>query len=415
MKMGQEEIMGFFQNNLVKNFGYDDDRVVEALRDSLEELKSKKLDIPKRDKSTANELPTKPFGLFVPPSVEQVIGRRTLETETDLVTGKKTSIKDWRPFIPADGGPAQLPLELLPPKQPDSARTSVADDDDKYDTLTTDGASSRASVAHSSRTSVMDTSDAGSHATTVSQQPSSVDAQELPAQTPSPKTVVEVETTLTPEQTSEYDNLNNGYYEKDLDVSLDNVVIPNDPGVRYNNGVAVIELNGYPNPQASSRSTTTSPTRAIKVNDTSSPSSYGNMNHSHSLHAFVKDQSSMHSYHSSSVRHKSEQQMVYDSYDEQVRFSVSKPGQSPGQSPVYHSGQSPVFSTGQSKIHNGYYRNNNAGGTRVNTSPYTSPSRTPTARSPTASMGSQSPDGTVNMHVSSSPDGRPVYKSSIYL
>lgn len=438
MRMSQEEIMGLFQNNLVKNFGYDDDRVIQSLSECLDDLKSKKLDIPPRNKITANELPTKPFGLFVPPSVEHLIGRRTIETEMDLVSGKKTSIKDWRPSIPADGGPAQLPLELLPPKQPESSRTSIADDeeDGKYDTLTTDGASSRASVAHSSRTSIMDTSDAGSHATTVSQQPSSVDAQEL-AQTPSPKTVVEVESTTTPDQTSDYDNLN-GYYEKELEMSLDDVVIPNNPGVRYNNGVAVIELNGYPvaTPQQTSQSTSTSPTRAINE-ATSSSSNYGNINHSRSLHAFEKNQSTLHSYQSSSVRHKSEQQMLYDSYDEQVRFSVSKPGQSPvysggqsplistrpAQSPVHSGGQSPIFSTsqpplfspGQNKFHNGFYKNNNAGGTRVTTPPYTSPSRTPTARSPTASIGSQSPDGTVNIHVSSSPDGRPVYKSSIYL
>ena len=109
-KLPMEELVGFFQNSLPVNFIYDDDQVVESLQSCMEELKKSKLDTPPpNDKD--NELPQKPFGLFVPPSVEQIIGRRTIESDTEIINNpKRLSVREVRPSIPADGGPAWLPL-----------------------------------------------------------------------------------------------------------------------------------------------------------------------------------------------------------------------------------------------------------------------------------------------------------------
>jgi hypothetical protein len=108
--MSMEQLMGFFQGDLVRNFGYTDDQTIESLFACQAELRRAGLDLP-RPAADASELPTQPFGLFVPPSVEQVIGRRTIETETELIRGRDrraTMRRDSRMSIsiPPDGGPA---------------------------------------------------------------------------------------------------------------------------------------------------------------------------------------------------------------------------------------------------------------------------------------------------------------------
>lgn len=59
---------------------YDDDYVVTALERSMEELRRAKLDHPGPPKK--DELPSCEFGVFVEPSFEQIVGRRT-ETFSD--------------------------------------------------------------------------------------------------------------------------------------------------------------------------------------------------------------------------------------------------------------------------------------------------------------------------------------------
>ena len=100
LKMSMEELVGFLQGALVKDFGYDDDHVIETLRASLEELHKAKMDIPPN--LHPNELPQKPFGLFAPPSVEQILGRRTLQSSK----GDAGDDGESRPMVPPDGGPA---------------------------------------------------------------------------------------------------------------------------------------------------------------------------------------------------------------------------------------------------------------------------------------------------------------------
>jgi len=78
LKMGMDELMEFLQKTLEKDFGFDDDFVIEtALRENLAELRSARLHTagPPPD----NELPQKPFGLLSVPSIEQemLVGHRT--------------------------------------------------------------------------------------------------------------------------------------------------------------------------------------------------------------------------------------------------------------------------------------------------------------------------------------------------
>ena len=78
LKMGMDELMEFLQKTLEKDFGFDDDFVIEtALRENLAELRSARLHTagPPPD----NELPQKPFGLLSIPSIEQemLVGHRT--------------------------------------------------------------------------------------------------------------------------------------------------------------------------------------------------------------------------------------------------------------------------------------------------------------------------------------------------
>lgn len=101
LKMSMEELSDLFQGGLEKDFGYDDDQVIESLRASMEELHRSRLDLPPPAVDNS-ELPTKPFGQFVQPSMEKLIGRRLSDTDTGFMSGIGNNN---RPVIPADGGP----------------------------------------------------------------------------------------------------------------------------------------------------------------------------------------------------------------------------------------------------------------------------------------------------------------------
>lgn len=100
-------MMAFFQTRLEKNFGYEDDQVVDSLTSCMNELRRMKLLLPP-PATDASEHPAKPFGLFVPPSVEQAIGRKILETERErVISGRRSLLRASRLSIsiPPDGGP----------------------------------------------------------------------------------------------------------------------------------------------------------------------------------------------------------------------------------------------------------------------------------------------------------------------
>jgi len=99
--------MGFFQGDLVAEFGFTDDRVIDSAVACEGELKRVRLDLPPPPPD-ASEYPTRPFGLFVPASVEEQIGRPILETPAELLRGRKPTLRrDSRLSIsiPPDGGP----------------------------------------------------------------------------------------------------------------------------------------------------------------------------------------------------------------------------------------------------------------------------------------------------------------------
>jgi hypothetical protein len=62
LRKNLEELINFLQVDLEKDFGYDDDEVIESVFKSIKELKRQKLDRPS-DEPSADELPTKPFGI----------------------------------------------------------------------------------------------------------------------------------------------------------------------------------------------------------------------------------------------------------------------------------------------------------------------------------------------------------------
>ena len=99
--------MGFFQGDLVCDIGFTDDHVIDSAAACESELKRARLDLPPPPPD-ASEYPSRPFGLFVPPSVEEQIGRPILETPSELLRGRKPTLRrDSRLSIsiPPDGGP----------------------------------------------------------------------------------------------------------------------------------------------------------------------------------------------------------------------------------------------------------------------------------------------------------------------
>lgn len=157
IKMSMEELSDFFQGGLEKDFGYDDDQVIETLRASMEELHRSKLDLPP-PREDSSELPTKPFGQFVQPTIEKLIGRRSSDVDIGFASRLGS---EGRPVVPADGGPV---VALGP--SPRAKRLSDASGlsssrqseiTDNYDTATEGGFSKvSAKDYRSSQTSFLD-------------------------------------------------------------------------------------------------------------------------------------------------------------------------------------------------------------------------------------------------------------------
>ena len=240
--MQMEELVGFLQSDLEKNFRYTDDQVIDSLQLAMDELKRAKLDLP--EKGDVNELPTKPFGLFVPPSMDQFLGRRTTTTtDTDVLGGDRLTTRESRPQIPADGGPESLP--------PGMVRHISLDDD--MDAMT-DAMSSIADY-RSSRTSFMDQSDVASTVTTMSRPfgmyssfntlndtlndmgfnklgDDGIDSDPFHERT-SP---------TGQSQASEYDNVTT-MYEQDLERTLEGMEL--DGNATFKRGMTLLDYNGF--------------------------------------------------------------------------------------------------------------------------------------------------------------------------
>lgn len=75
---------------LEKDFGFDDDTTMETLQRSSEELRKAKLDY--AGPPLPHELPKKPFGVFVEPTIDLKIGRRKSEFTHEEKLTKDTVI-----------------------------------------------------------------------------------------------------------------------------------------------------------------------------------------------------------------------------------------------------------------------------------------------------------------------------------
>ncbi|KAK4877243.1 hypothetical protein RN001_009749 [Aquatica leii] len=69
-----DSIVHFIQVKLYKDFMYDDDTVIQTLEKTMDELKRSKLDHPGPPQK--DEIPSRPFGILIQPSFEQIVGRR---------------------------------------------------------------------------------------------------------------------------------------------------------------------------------------------------------------------------------------------------------------------------------------------------------------------------------------------------
>lgn len=240
LKMGQEELFGFFQSVLGKDFGYEDDIVIESLHIALEELRRAKMDTPGSPPS--DELPQKPFGLFVPPSVEQMIGRRTLQSEHELLSAKRRSLKDMRPVIPADGGPVVLPLDL----DIDGNSGGESEHTSYYDTGTVSvGGSSSQVSASELQTVYLDGSDVASTVTTLSRPYSSHLALNDTEDGQFTSGDVVYPDPGDPEEIARYHNVV-AMYEADLERTLEAMELNTvDALVTHTENVTVVEVNGH--------------------------------------------------------------------------------------------------------------------------------------------------------------------------
>lgn len=86
-----DEMTDFLQSRLHKNFGYDDDNVIKALRHSMTELRKYNMDLP--PPPNENELPKNEFGTFIEPDVDRIIGRRKSDFTPDETRTTKNIIQ----------------------------------------------------------------------------------------------------------------------------------------------------------------------------------------------------------------------------------------------------------------------------------------------------------------------------------
>ncbi|XP_050724776.1 uncharacterized protein LOC127002732 isoform X4 [Eriocheir sinensis] len=86
-RLDMDQILDYLQKKLEKNFGYEDDYVIESLEKAMDELKKAKLDHP--GPPPDHELPQQPFGMFIEPTIEKESGiRRDFTEEERLITEK---------------------------------------------------------------------------------------------------------------------------------------------------------------------------------------------------------------------------------------------------------------------------------------------------------------------------------------
>lgn len=242
--MQMDEILNFLHYQLEKDFGYDDDTVIDQLQLSLEELRKGKMDVGPKPKS--NEFPTLPFGLDIQPSIEQYINKKPIESLDEHFRKNVRSGKSYaRKRATSSSTTPELSRSRADTRSMQSGQYSEYSTDDRssyYDTATNSRLSlidfnSRTSN-QSSRTSFADASDVslsiGMDSTTNIDEvdAASVDAgsaetaREFMIGSKTPEGMIldneHGKTAGENVQTPDYDNL----YEKDNDTNKDTQVIP---------------------------------------------------------------------------------------------------------------------------------------------------------------------------------------------
>ena len=263
--MNMEEIVGFLQIELEQDFGMEDDACIEHLQVCIEELRKAKMDLP--PKGTVSEFPQKPFGLWMPPSLEMILGRRSYEpSQKELANGIKKTREARR---------QQRSVSDEPRDRTGNAGSSRGNSPDmdqiSYDTITnpsTGGVSSHASYQDmfNSQTSYMD-NDAASTATSISRyqsrlgengfsdfddsrHASQLSMNEAGAQSMSYSGAVPLRTSPS---NSDYDNINSaqssggsGVYERELERTLEAIETASGSTITYTpNNISVVKINGF--------------------------------------------------------------------------------------------------------------------------------------------------------------------------
>ncbi|XP_061169310.1 USP6 N-terminal-like protein isoform X2 [Saccostrea echinata] len=209
MRMGPDEILQFFQTELEKNFGYDDDTVIDQLQICMEELRKAKMDLPPRPK--VNEEPTLPFGLEIEPSIEQIIKGRHPETIDEHF--KRNPHKGKAGYL-KKRGLNSVATPDMPRSRTDSSRLSEYSMDDTstyYDTAANSRISFSKTSMQSSRTSYADDSDVEGFRQTPMMDDLDEHLVGMENGHPSRDTTIEniAEELKTPSVHSDYDNIEN--------------------------------------------------------------------------------------------------------------------------------------------------------------------------------------------------------------
>ncbi|XP_014767907.1 USP6 N-terminal-like protein isoform X1 [Octopus bimaculoides] len=256
VRMQMDEILNFLHYQLEKDFGYDDDTVIDQLQLSLDELRKGKMDVGPKPKS--NEFPTLPFGLDIQPSIEQYINKKPIESLDEHFRKNVRSGKSYaRKRATSSSTTPELSRSRADTRSMQSGQYSEYSTDDRssyYDTATNSRLSlldfnSRTSN-QSSRTSFADASDIslsiGMDSTTNIDEvdAASVDAgsaetaREFMIGSKTPEGMIldnEHKTAGENVQTPDYDNL----YDKDNETNKETQMIPSSIPISKSDGFIV--------------------------------------------------------------------------------------------------------------------------------------------------------------------------------
>ncbi|CAH1119624.1 unnamed protein product [Phaedon cochleariae] len=147
-----DSIVNYIQVKLYKDFVYDEDSVIRHLEASMEELRRHKLDLP--GPPSKEELPSRPFGHFEPPTFEQLVGiRKEKFSDKELAANEIVALASEAAKEAASEKDSHLSVGLTGSKFSFDPST-----DDASSLLEYDNTGSRRSLADTSVTSTADLS-----------------------------------------------------------------------------------------------------------------------------------------------------------------------------------------------------------------------------------------------------------------